>query len=107
MAVWHDDPALEGRFHADYPDDVQMLIHNGSFRFTRNAPEVVWVRITSRMEFERDDGKQATAYKATLLNQPHHLEGFEKGDDVLFLADADYEHTVYATREVCASAPEF
>jgi hypothetical protein len=83
------------------------VVHIGSFRFTRNAPEVVRVRITSRMEFERDDGKQATAYKATLLNQPHHLEGFQKGDDVLFLADADYEHTVYATREVCASAPEF
>lgn len=107
MAVWHDDPALQGRFHEKYPDDVQLLIHNGSFRFTRNAPEVVWVRITSRMEFERDDGKQATAYKAHLLNQPHHLEGFEKGSEVLLLADTDYQYTVYATREYVLQRPDF
>lgn len=107
MAVWHNDPALQGRFHDDYPDDVQMLIHNGSFRFTTSAPEVVWVRITARMEFERNDGKQATAYKALLLNQPHHLEGFEKGADVLLLADADYEYAIYATHEYVLQRPDF
>ncbi len=39
---WRSDPLLEGRFHPEYPDDLQVIVHDGGPRLTKNAPELMW-----------------------------------------------------------------
>jgi hypothetical protein len=31
---WRDDPLLKGRFHPDFPDDLQVVVHDGGPRLT-------------------------------------------------------------------------
>lgn len=47
---WRTDPALSGRFHPDYPDDLQVIVHDGGPRFTEKPPELIWVTVTAKDE---------------------------------------------------------
>lgn len=99
MAMWHDDPNLQGRFHPQYPDDLQVILHEGSFRFTQNKPEIVWGRIGLGLEFRFDNNEVVRAYRAILLNQPVYLRSFKVGQEIMFVAHKDYQHAIYVTQE--------
>ena len=73
---WRTDPAFAGRFHPDFPDDLQVIVHEGGPRLTKATPELVWVHVT---------GKQEEAYEGTLLNQPQQLPKLNIDDSILFL----------------------
>ena len=73
---WRTDEALAGKFHPDYPDDIQVIVHDGGPRLTEKQPELMWVRVT---------GKHGNAYRGKLLNQPHQLASLKQDDSVLFL----------------------
>jgi len=73
---WRTDAALAGKFHADFPDDLQVIVHEGGPRITEKQPELVWVRVI---------GTQGNAYRGNLLNQPHQLSSLKQGDSILFL----------------------
>lgn len=75
--VWRNDPALAGKFHPGYPDDLQVIVHEGGPRLTTTRPELIWVRVT---------GKKGEAYQGRLLNQPHQLPSLKQDDAILFLA---------------------
>ena len=36
---WRDHPKLKGRFHESYPDDLQVMAHDGGPRLTDSRPE--------------------------------------------------------------------
>ncbi len=80
---WRSDPVLAGRFHPEYPDDLQAIVHNGGPRFTDKPAELIWVTVI---------GKHGKAYRGKILNQPHGLESVKQGDEILFLAVAAAEH---------------
>jgi hypothetical protein len=61
-APWRRDARLSGRFHPDFPDDLQVLLHDGGPLFSTVRPEAVWARLLERV----DDG----VYRGILLNQP-------------------------------------
>jgi hypothetical protein len=101
-APWRSDPGLEGRFHEQYADDLQVCVHDGEPRRTRLIPEACWVRVTgvhASARFPimpRDGGKppldaasaqwiDRTIYRGTLLNEPKHLTTIRQGNDVLFV----------------------
>lgn len=62
---WHKDPKLQRRFHPDYPNDLQVIVHNGGPRLSKNSPELVRVRII---------GYKDNVYSGEVLNQPKQLE---------------------------------
>lgn len=74
---WRIDPLLQGRFHPEYPDDLQIVVHDGGPRLTKNPPELMWVSVV---------GKSGRAYRGKLLNKPHGLASVKQGDEILFLA---------------------
>lgn len=74
---WRRDPLLQGRFHPEYPDDLQVIVHDGGPRLTKNTPELMWVSVV---------GKSGRAYRGKLLNKPHGLASAKQGDEILFLA---------------------
>jgi len=74
---WRSDPALAGMFHPEYPDDLQVIVHEGGPRLTQARPELIWVRVI---------GMRGTVYVGMLLNQPHQLTHLKQNDSILFLA---------------------
>ena len=72
---WRQHPKLRGRFHEQYPDDIQVVVHDGGPRLSQVAPEVVWVRIT--------DG-DGDLFGGTVLNQPDELTSVSAGSSIRF-----------------------
>jgi WD40 repeat protein len=85
---WRNDPALRGRFNPQFPDDIEVLVHDGHPGFTGRSPERAWVRI---------HGRHGVAWTGTLLNQPYHLQSIAKGGDVLFIAPSSGKDLVQVT----------
>ena len=42
---WREHPKLRDRFLPDHPDDLQVLVHDGGPRISRNPAEAVWVTV--------------------------------------------------------------
>lgn len=89
-APWRNDPHLAGKFHPQFPDDLQALVHDGDPRRMRRGPELCWVRI-QRVE----NG----VYIAALLNQPHTLQSVKKGDAIKLLSVAGMPHPLHVTED--------
>jgi hypothetical protein len=73
---WRDYPTLIGKFHPEFPDDVQVMVHEGGYRFAFTRPEVVWVRVT---------GLEDDVLRGVVLNEPRQLEKISEGDEILFI----------------------
>jgi hypothetical protein len=104
-APWRLDPGLLGRFHPDYPDDIEVFCHDGEPRRTQVRPEVCWVRVASVAPWiersvllieqyaaaynaairSRPWGNLARVYHGVLLNQPHALTTVRQGGRVAFI----------------------
>jgi hypothetical protein len=86
--AWREHPKLKGRFLPDYPDDLQVLVHDGGPRITRNRPEAVWVRVS---------GMEGDVFRGRVLNQPHQLESVREGSEIKFVAADGAELPVMVT----------
>src|SRR5688572_26430239 len=107
-APWRDDPDLAGSFHPEFPDDLQVVVHDGEPRRTKRAPEVCWVRVgsvhaTLRFPVAPADAElpirgetarwiERRVYRGALLNQPHHLVETSKGGEVLVVGSPGLPH---------------
>jgi hypothetical protein len=94
---WRTDPALAGKFHPDFPDDLQIVVHDGEPRRVGRKPELCWVRVVAAEQGpERPvmSGSSSQApspsravYVAELLSSPFELTSVKQGDSIRFLAD--------------------
>lgn len=103
---WRRDPALAGRFHRSWPDDLQVLVHDGEPRRTGRRTEVCWVRVDAAADApprpsQTADGtplpRATTRYAGTLLSVPKQLATWKAGARVDFLPDAGGRHPVAVT----------
>lgn len=83
---WCTHPRLRGRFHAENPDDLQVLVHDGGPRFTPNPPELVWVRVT---------GADGDVFSGCVLNAPVALEKTRQGDTIRFVVPIAGEYAIF------------
>jgi len=99
---WHLDPLLAGKFHANHPDDIQTLVHDGDPRRTRRGPELCWVRL---LRIDRAPTRRVTAdyepsrhvYVGELLNQPHTLQSVKRGDRIKLISVHGLPHPLHVT----------
>jgi len=117
-AAWRKDPDLKGRFHDSFPDDLQVLVHDGEPRRTSHQPELCWVRMVeaeegplrrfifnaemstlSEREFSRKYQTNKAVYVGRLLNAPHALQSVRQGDTVRFLTGGGLEHPLLVTSQ--------
>src|SRR5437763_5461461 len=73
---WREHARLKARFLPDYPDDLQVVVHDGGPQITRNEPEVVWVTVT---------GMDGDLFWGRVRNQPHNLQTVRRGDEIKFV----------------------
>ena len=85
---WRGHPKLQGRFMPDFPDDLQVLVHDGGPRLSQRSAEAVWVTVT---------GSDGDVLRGRVLNQPHHLSTVRPGDEVRFVVTAGAEYPVMVT----------
>jgi len=85
---WRSHPKLQGRFHPEFPDDIQVLVHDGGSRLTNHGAELVWVTIV------RCD---ANVFCGTVLNEPVQLSSVSQGSEIQFLIPDGGEHPLMVT----------
>ena len=103
-APWRNDPYLRGKFHAQFPDDIQVMVHDGDPRRMRRGPELCWVRV---QRIDRAATRPVTAghgiershfvYIGELLNTPHTLQSVKKGDRIKLLSVAGMPNALHVT----------
>jgi hypothetical protein len=86
--AWREHPKLKGRFLPDHPDDLQVLVHDGGPRLSRNPAEAVWVTTT---------GIDGEVFRGRVLNQPHHLRSVRQGNEIKFIAADGAEFPIMVT----------
>jgi hypothetical protein len=98
VSAWRDDPRLAGRFHPDFPDDLQVLVHDGGPRVSKNPPELIWARIVAARDTDGD-------YDAVALNQPYQLSSLKEGTRFVFRVRAGAPHPFLVSDEYRADRP--
>src|SRR5437870_5758866 len=91
-SAWRRDPLLAKHFHPQFPDDLQVFVHDGDPRRTRRGPELCWVRL------QRADAGVGV-YLGELLNQPHTLTSVKRGETVKVMAVPGMPHPLQVTDE--------
>ncbi len=87
---WREHSKLKPRFHPDYPDDLQVLVHDGYPRLSGHQPELVWVRIT---------GCKNNIFRGKVLNQPMQLTSVSKNSEILFIIPDSGEYPLLVTEK--------
>ena len=90
---WRQHPKLRQRFHPEAVNDLQVIVHDGGPRLSRNLPELVWVTVTSYDGVELFSGR--------VLNQPQQLKSVSQGSVIKFIAPAG-NHLVMVTEKYLA-----
>lgn len=122
-AAWRSDPHLQGRFAPGFPDDVQVMVHDGEPRRVKRQVELCWVRLVAQEPSPRrlliqnkdatplspqqfDAAAQGRAlYRGRLLNTPTQLHDVKAGDELLLLSGAGVGHPVMVTPEYLQQRP--
>lgn len=86
--TWRTDQRLKGKFHPEYPDDIQVLVHEGGPYIAKHPPEVMWVRVT---------GSQEGIFLGIILNQPYGLSNITEGSIIKFMMPSGGEHPILVT----------
>jgi hypothetical protein len=73
---WREHPDLRGLFHPDYPDDLQVIVHDGGPRISSNQQEGIWVTVT---------GMNAKVLQGRVLNKPNKLRNIHQGSEIKFI----------------------
>ncbi len=81
-------PKLVGRFHPDYPNDLEVLIHDGGPRLSTKAPELVWVTVLS---------EEDSIFRGRVLNTPHNLTSVTQNSEITFIVPNGSPHPVMVT----------
>ena len=97
--AWRSNPRLSGRLHAQYPDDLQVIIHEGGPRLSQSTPELVWVSITRE---EREN-----VFLGTILNQPHNLKSLKAGDEIKFIVPDVGRYPLLTTGKYLSERPQW
>lgn len=95
---WRTQPELTHRLHPQHPDDLQVLVHDGGPRITRQKPELVWVTITS---FE--DG----IYGGRVLNAPNQLQSVAQHQIIRFKVESGTDYAVMVTEKYLREKPNW
>lgn len=88
---WYDHPRLQGRFHANFPYDQQVLVHDGGPRITDRRPEIMWDRIFG--------GGEDDVFTGRVLNRPHHLTTVSVGSQIKFIVPQSGEYPLRVTEQ--------
>lgn len=86
----NEHPKLRGRFHAEFPDDLQVIVHDGGPHICDRKPELAWVRV---IECEDE------VFSGVLRNRPFHLQSVAEGALIRFIVPGGGQYPLQVTRQ--------
>ncbi len=96
---WREHPHLKALFHPDYPDDLQVIAHEGGPRLSENPPELVWVTVI---------GINDNVFVGRLLNRPVGLEYLQFTGWLFFLMpEQGSQHPILVTKKYLNERPDW
>lgn len=95
---WRDYPPLIGKFHPEFPDDVQVMVHDGGYRFTEAQTEMIWVRVI---------GLENDVLRGVVLNEPYQLEKVAQGDEILFIVPKGGDYPLLVSEQYLAEREDW
>ena len=98
MNAWQNPPKLEDKFSHEFPDDIQVIVHNGGPSLTDSLPELVWVRVTTRI---------GPVFEGTVLNQPEQLTNIKVGSVIKFLVPDGGQFPLMVTEKYLHERPNW
>lgn len=103
---WTNHPTLQGRFHAQFPDDLQVIVHDGHPAITKRAAELVWVQVTAcEADVTIFGGQHLPRFRGTVLNKPHQLQSVSEGSEIQFVASEGGGHPLQVTERYLQDRP--
>ncbi len=84
----NEHPKLRGRFHPEFPDDLQVIVHDGGPYRSDRRPELVWVCVTA-CEHE--------IFSGVVLYKPAQLLRVAEGSHILFIVPEGGEYPLQVT----------
>lgn len=87
---WHSHPKLKGRFLADHPNELLVIVHEGGPRVTSRRPEVVAVEVT---------GCEEEIFTGRILQQPIQLHSLRLGQRIQFIVPSAARFPVLVTEK--------
>jgi hypothetical protein len=94
--TWRAHPRLKGKFQPDFPDDLQVMIHDGGPYVSDKGFEVVWVTIT---------GVENDVFRGRALNQPVSCASVKLGDTIQFIVPTGGEYPLLVTGQYLRERP--
>jgi len=95
---WREHPGLQGRFHPEFPDDLQVIVHDGLPTRTGKRPELIWVQVTSREPDVTIFGKVLLpVFQGIVLNKPHAIETISAGITIRFVVPQSGPYPLHVT----------
>lgn len=95
---WRKHPKLQALLHPEYPDDLQVLVHDGGPRITKHRPELIWARI---VEMKGD------VFSGNALNQPHQLQSIKQYGRFNFIVPAGGPHPLLVSGKYLSERPDW
>lgn len=95
---WNEHPKLRGRFHPDFPDDLQVVVHDGGPHISDRRPELVWVRVTEC---------QDEVFSGVVLNKPSQLQSVAQGSQIQFIVPDGGPHPLQVTPKYLKERPSW
>jgi len=85
---WSDHPKLRGRFHPQYTDDLQVIVHEGGPHTSDREPELVWVHVTEC---------SGEVFSGVVLNSPVQLQSVAQGSHIQFIVPEGGQYPLQVT----------
>jgi len=98
QSKWRKHPKLIGRMSPEYPNDLQVIVHDGDPRLTNHNPELVWVNITKC---------DANIFSGRVLNQPNQLTSVSEGSNILFIVPDSGDYPLLVTEKYLQERSEW
>lgn len=85
---WNEHPKLRGRFHPEFPEDLQVIVHDASPAKSGGYAELVWVRVT---------GCDDEIFSGIVLNKPSHLRDVTEFSSISFIVPDGGQYPLQVT----------
>jgi hypothetical protein len=89
-ARWNEHPKLRGRFHPEFPDDLQVIVHDGGPHTSDRQPELAWVRVTEC---------QDEVFSGLVLNEPAQLRSVAQGSKIQFIVPEGGQYPLQVSQQ--------
>jgi hypothetical protein len=95
---WNEHPKLRGRFLPEFPDELQVIVHDGGPHVSDRRPELARIRVTEC---------QDEVFSGVVLNKPFQLQNTKQGSQIQFIVPDGGPHPLQVSQKYMEERPSW